>query len=214
MPISFSDVTQLVSLGMAISALGIGVDGIMVPRLEALREEVLKLALQVTDDSSLANKIGEEQEVASGNGADLMSSLNGKLEKMKAIRDDLKTLQFRDELASIFFLNGSIVRVFLSATILFVVNLVFSLCSVSSNAPVVWFVTLWNNNLPTFVSFDLGVLATWATFYLVYLTFAIVIYMRKWHRQQRDLLEKRVVALTCIDTLLISSHLLTKYRST
>lgn len=198
MPIQFSDVSQLCSLGLAIAALGIGVDSVMVPRLEKLRDSALGEAKRVCESPNLYNRIKHARETAdSEHGGRSIAKSLANFDLLEGYRDDLAARKFFQELSSRVFFGGSIVRSLLATMIAFVVVLILAVLgelqapatvSQSKLSQVTLEVLMW-----TFVAagkFKTQNLAIITTLIITYQAFSLGWYTKKWRTQLSELTQK------------------------
>lgn len=197
MPLSFSDVNQLATMTLAISALGVGVDGIMVPRLERLRDVILNKCFEVFSDDENNHAFIEAKK---GNGDPTLESVAKEYERLSGIKDDLTEALYFEELASKFFLNGSIVRVFLVTMVLNVLLLVISVLMQGG----------YTQRCIAYGVCNIDYLILLSLVSIVYLTAAYVVYVRKWKNVLDQLSKSKVEVTTALHNLKIHLKLIAR----
>ncbi|WP_424944298.1 hypothetical protein [Aliiroseovarius crassostreae] len=223
MSIQFGDVTQLCSLGLAISALGLGVDALMVPRLERVRDETIARASHIVDDNGMRDKVEAALENKHSKSA---TKIRDNYATLEGIRDDLRARRFFKELSSRLFLKGSIVRVLLLSMAGFAIILTLAVFSAWESVPLgaseVDSAEIHPSTIMTFaethgmtswlrmIDFKPQTLALFSILIIAYQTFSLMRYMQKWRKQLGEVMEHDNKAKDLASDLEIHSHLLTQ----
>lgn len=203
MPLTYSDVTQLSSLALAVSAIGIGIDGVMVPRLEKFRDFILGRSAKVLDDES--SKEALELALAETDDAGPLGKIKSSFDDLQTIRDDLAETFYFEELASWFFFGGSIVRLLIVAMLLNAITLILA-TSVEAGFFGTYCTASAATAVPTFCAMNAFAVLSMVT--LAYIVVAFFTYIFFWHQKIKDLGVKRTKVQTTVGNLDINFKLI------
>jgi hypothetical protein len=203
MSLSYSDITQLCSLTLAISAIGIAIDGIMVPRLEKFRDYILVRSSQVLDDDSAKSAL--EIGLRNDDSALTFAQVKYEFDALETIRDDLTETFYFDELSSIIFFRGSIIRALL-ATML------------GASIILVWATIVAGGQVPTFCQQPLyktitqvcsmDIVSVPAMLSVSYIVCCFIRYIFLWHGKLTELREKRTTVKNSAANLQLNLQLI------
>ena len=207
MPLAYSDVTQLSSLTLAIAAIGIGIDGVMVPRLERFRDYILNRSSEILDQQDSKNAL-ELGSISPELQAPYMQ-IKFEFDALQSIRDDLEETLYFEELSSRLFLGGSIARpLVLSMTI----SALILLWATFINADYISSYCLPPNaTIRSICSMDL--VAIPSMLLVAYLVCCFVRYLNLWHRKLTELAHKRVAVKDSSGNLKLTLQLLKALQS-
>jgi hypothetical protein len=203
MPLAYADVTQLCSLTMAISAIGIAVDGVMVPRLEKFRDYIMTRSSEILDNDE-GRKALEVGLMADDAPATYIAVKN-EFDQLQSIRDDLTETFYFDELSSYLFLGGSIVRALV-------------ITMVSSSILLLWATVVTGDYFPyqcqmrplspQIAICKMEFISAFAMFFVSYIVLCFVRYLFLWHRKISELAMKRISVRNSASNLNINLQLI------